>query len=226
MLDQLREWLNGSREYYKGVALYEIVGDNADFLSLAKKGKSDFTHKKLQDALLKICLQLKNEIIEPADKISQHAAPAAPENKPLYEAALKEATLLFKESMNDRATLFALANTEGFEDPNRPDLVAQRSKQAVDLVVKYNRVSELFDRAAYVKKHGRLPVDEADENEFDALPDHLVKDALNNARKAYNKLKSKEQTAERVALMQKHKKNIKKLELKWQSLRPDIKKKK
>lgn len=219
MLDQLREWLNGDREFYRGVALYEMAGDNDSLLQLLKKGKTDFAYKKLQDCLLQICNELKIERPE-IKKFEKNIS--TPVNKTLYEAAQREAFILYKEAMNDRAVLFACIESLDFEDPNRADLILQRSRPAVDLVLKFNRVSELYDRANYVKINGRLPETEELNNEFDALPDHLVKAALDNARKARNKLKSKEQTAIRIALLQKHELNIEKLEKQWRSLKPAI----
>ncbi len=220
MLDQLREWLNGDREFYRGVALYEMAGDNDSLLQLLKKGKTDFVYKKLQECLLKICNELKNESAGIKKIVEKKVS--TPVNKTLYEAALREAFILYKEAMNDRAVLFASIENLDFEDPNRADLILQRSRPAVDLVLKFNRVSELYDRANYVKINGHLPETEELNNEFDALPDHLVKAALDNARKARNKLKSKEQTAIRIALLQKHELNIEKLEKQWRSLKPAI----
>jgi hypothetical protein len=229
MLESLRAWLNGNREYFTGVALLKQLTPSHILLPLLQKGKSDFAYKRLQDELMKLCLEMKTAsvIIKSADvvvkPIAQDPIPVAPVNTSLYEACLNEANLLYKEMMNERALLFASAKVQGYEDINRPDLVQQRSKPAVDLVVKYQRVSKLYDRADYVKKHGRLPAfvsEENDVDEYDALPDHLVKQTLDNLRKNTNKLKKREQTAERIALIQKHEANIKKLETKWHSLKP------
>ena len=57
-----------------------------------------------------------------------------------------------------------------------------------------------------------------EETEYDNLPDHLVKKTLDNLRKNYNKIKNREQTPERIELLQKHEKNIKKLMAKWDLL--------
>lgn len=214
MLEQLRNWLNGDRDFFIGVALYEMHGDNHSLLELLKKGKTDFVYKKLQDALLKICIELKSKRSTGSEKIIEKKE-HAPENKTLHDAALKEAFLLYKEAMNDRAILFASVDNLDFEDPNRADLIAQRSKPAIDLVIKFNRVSELYDRADYVRENGRLPDHEESSNEFEALPDQFVKAALDNARKARNKLKVKEPNAKRVALLQKHELIIEKLEKQW-----------
>jgi ribosome-binding ATPase YchF (GTP1/OBG family) len=124
--------------------------------------------------------------------------------------------------MNLRAVAFSLATVEGFEDVNRPDLVAKRSPIVVDAVIKYQRASKLYDIAKYVHDHGRLPNEDAEHDEateMDAVPDELVKSTLDNLRKNYNKMKKREQTPERVALLQKHVTNIKKLEARWHLLK-------
>lgn len=140
-------------------------------------------------------------------------------NPELYAIAKKEADLAYKENMNERATLFAMCNQQGFEDINRPDLVAQRTDIAVGVVLNNIKVSELYDRAEYVRVHGHLPVIEKEEDEYTSIPDHQVKQALDNLRKAYNKMKKREPTADRVARMQVQEQNIKKLEEKWHSLK-------
>ena len=132
-----------------------------------------------------------------------------------------EADLAYKKVMNDRAVLFSLANVDDFTDPNMPAKVQEREKLAIAVVTGFQKVSDLYDTANYVKENGRLPnSDTSTETEYDNLPDELVKQQLDNCRKAFNKLKSKEQTPVRIELMQKHQENIKKLEARWHSLKP------
>lgn len=221
MLQELRSWLNGSREYYSGVALYEMLGDDPVMLRIFKKGKTEFTTKKLPNILLEICDRLK-EKNQPAIKII--SAPGKendlPYNKSLHEAAMREALHLYKNMMNERAVLFSMVNVPGYEDINTPAQILERGKLAVNLVLKNQLVSKLYDDAAYIRQYGKRPEDSEPTSEFEALPDHLVKEALNNARKAYNKLKLKEQNTKRVARLQQHAENIQKLEARWRSLKP------
>ncbi len=236
MLETLRAWLNGNREYHTGVAIYAMTGSNTALLSLFRKGKSDYNSKRLEEELLSICHSLKSKSDTNAatfqrttttiqTKITklgtQSIATITKPNEKLYNACKKEADLIYKEAMNLRAELFAMGRSYGFEDVNRPDLVRQRSKMAIDVVVLFNKASKLYDRAVYVKQHGRLPDDTEDnneENQYDDLPDHLVKKTLDNLRKNYNKIKKRPQTPERIELLQKHEKNIKKLTARWDLL--------
>lgn len=237
MLEPIRAWLNGNRDYYTGVAIYSQAGTNEELLQVLKKGPNDFRTKRLQDELLTLCNQLKiqqhgianpvrrkdkTNAIKSAKGPDQQPIALRPHNPTLYDACKLEADLQYKKVMNTRARLFGLATHSDYVDVNKEDKVFDRVKLALEVVHEYNLVSQLYDRAAYVKIHGRLPNDQDDneENEYDHLQDHLVKLRLDNARKAYNKLKAKEQTAERISLLQKHEENIKKLEAKWDSLKP------
>jgi hypothetical protein len=253
MLETLRTWLNGNKEYYTGVAIYATLGDNAALLSLFRQGKNTYNTKRMEEELLSICNTLKSKLNTDDTKVRipittptpaafnkakiqhkeeqhtetfyrkkhQHGGVTSPLNEELYNACKREADLVYKEAMNLRAELFVLGRQNGFEDLNRPDLVQQRSKLAVNVVVLFKKAGKLYDRADYVKKNGRLsnemePDDE--ENEYNDLPDHLVKKTLDNLRKNYNKMVKRQATPDRVALLQKHEKSIKKLAEKWDLL--------
>jgi hypothetical protein len=144
-----------------------------------------------------------------------------PPNEELWLACKKQADTLYKTIMNKRAELFALGRMDDMTDPNAPDRIEARRQLALDVVTGYEEVSLLYEKADYVKLHGKLPEVKPPEKEPDVedLPDHLVKQTLDNLRKNYNKIKNREQTPERVALLQKHESNIKKLEERWHSLK-------
>lgn len=262
MLDDLRAWLNGDRDYNAGVLLYAKAGNNEALKKLFAKGKTDYCYERLQAELLKICRQLKQpnakqsdnaepsadaaegsvhlQRLRPTDSIGGQVRQSAPEargqenstnkngevqnpNPALYQVCKAEADKSYKEVMNLRAELFALARPDEFSDPNTPDRIQQRSKLAVKVAEAFKNVSQLYDRADYVRMHGRLPDQgepDSEELDPDGLPDHLVKQTLDNLRKNYNKMKKREQTPERVALLQKHEVNIEKLEARWLLLKP------
>lgn len=252
MIDNVRRWLNSSRDYNKGVAILQLAGGDADLLTVLVKGPNDFRVRRLSEEVIAIYENLKsNKDAIPAnipaaaadnvpadpdknlpEKQKNHPTTkredtGAPEpdgtnaNPELYAACKQEAGQEYKKVMNLRAVLFSLAKVEDFTNPNMPDKIKAREQMAIDVVTGFQKVSELYDQAEFVKLNGRLPdTEENTTEEFAALPDYLVKDQLDNARKAYNKLKNKEQTPKRIELMQKHEENIKKLEDKWHSLQP------
>lgn len=250
MQETLRNWLNSRKDYFQGVAIYEQFNPDEKLLAVLNAGPNEFRQKRLVEELLKIyqkasppsSLQRERGEETSAEKISkkhinvaQNAKDASPQPSPrgegeatpvnpeLYNACLEEANNEYKKVMNARAVLFKKAAPDGYLDINKPDLIKDRGGLAIEVVQGWQKVSELFDRANYVKQHGRLPssgTDLEDDNEYDLIPDSLVKQRLDNARKAFNKLKKKERTPERVALLQQHEENIKKLKAKWDSLRP------
>lgn len=232
MLASVRAWLNSSRNYYSGVAILSEIGCDKALLEVLQKGPNDFRVRRVEEEMLaayeglitsgspkKIPLTPEKYSAKTPENIPQQETQEKPVNEELYAVCKREADLLYKKVMNDRAVLFALANEEDFLDPNMPDKVSKREKLAIAVVTGWQKVSEFYDRAAYVKQNGRLPnTEENIISEYDSLPDELVKQQLDNSRKAFNKLKKKEATPERVILMQKHKINIEKLEAKWRSL--------
>lgn len=144
------------------------------------------------------------------------------ENPDLYTACKLQADNTYKKAMNHRAVLFSMVPSELYEDPNRPDLVEQRSKLCILVINLYNEASELYDKADFVRINGVLPeVVKNTIDEIDIIPDHLVKSKLDNLRKNYNKTKKREQTPERITLLQKHQSDILKLDKRWLSLKPN-----
>jgi hypothetical protein len=256
MLQTLIAWLNGTREYNMGVAIYRIIGEDYKLKILFEKGYNLYNNFRLQEELKRICDEEKKKLQKqvelhvgvikvtdkilssfknknngkppvklPAmggygetEKIEENKAESIP-NTALYEAARNEALIVYKETMNKRALLFNMVPSD-YTEPNKGDLVLARQPLALEVLRGSIEYSKLFDKADYVKKHGKLP--EAYDSEDDGiaeLQDHEVKQALDNARKAFNKLKGREQTAERVALMQKHQDKILKLEERWRCLK-------
>jgi hypothetical protein len=241
MLDIVRAWLNGTREFYAGIALYEKLQHDPKILSVLKKnGKTEWGYKKLQEELLRICNELKANItpeqratekilhsitLDTSKKITAktNESPSSCANPYLYAVCKKEADVLYKQIMNNRALLFADIRSEVFFNVNPPDKVAKRATLALGIVKGYQKVSELYDKADYVFRVGSLPVEYQEtfiQDKYNSLPDELVKSTLDNLRKNYNKKKKLEPTPERIASLQEHEENIKKLEARWHSLKP------
>ena len=99
----------------------------------------------------------------------------SPVNPTLYAACKKEADLLYKQIMNQRALLFADIKGDAFLNVNPPDKVETRGRMAIDIVKDYQRVSELYDKADYVYKNGSLPASDLTEldaqDKYSHLPD-------------------------------------------------------
>ena len=230
MFELLRDWLNSrDKNYYKGVLIFSQLSNDTALLQLFQKSKTDYREKRLLKELNKLYEELKPTHVKPLvlqkfETDEKTVVPEQPANIELYNSCRAEALKVYKQTMNMRSRLFALASVEEFEYPNLPGSVEARSKLAVEVVVQFNRASALFDRADYVKEHGHLPYDETEETtNYDALPDHLVKPTLDNLRKNLSKLKRKEPTPERIEKIQKHTKHIEKLLARWHLLQPKMK---
>ena len=230
MVTHLQDWLNGSRDYAIGVAFYAKNGNNKQLLGLFLEGKSNYLVNRLQSELLNIYNQLKVPDRD-AEPVQAHKnvksfiknTIADPLNPDLFQACIEEAHKAYKKCMNLRAVLFSAVPDNLFEDLNRTDLVATRGPLALQVVKLSLKYSELYDQDDFVKINGRLPYtekpDTADIQIINAIPDILIKQQLDNARKNFNKLKKKEPTAARIALIQERSIYIKTLEIKWLSLK-------
>lgn len=231
MTQAIRAWLNGSRHYPTGVVLYTQAGGDTTLAALFAKGATPYTTKRLEKELLAMVQNVQpapapvvppTSNQQPATTIQHPPADIQPPpTSNLYAACKAAANKLYKQAMNARAELFALARVENWEDVNEPNKMQQRAKLALEVVALYNKASAEYERAEYVQANGRLPDTDSEtgQSEYDLLPDHQVKGALDNLRKNYSKMTKREPTPERVALLEKHLANIKKLEARWQSLK-------
>lgn len=247
MLDSLRAWLNGTREFNLGVILYYKLGADPVVKSMLSRGKSDYAYERLQTELLIICNELKakenaklvtQQPIPEKIKVVQQMPIATPmqepevmphrdpiqekpgsQNSELFDACKLEADKVYKECMNDRAVLRSLIPSGEYDDKNRQDLVDQRCQLALSVLKLHKEASRLYDRADYVRQNGKLPDDELKEKKPIDVPDHLVKETINNIRKNLSKLKAREKTPARIALIQQHTLDLETLEKRWLSLK-------
>jgi len=235
----LKAWLNGTRDYKMGVALFRLCNLNAKLADRFDSGYSLWNYYKLQELLT---LEYRNSLQDPVitavenagklivklkdisrdiskNKASDAAIKKIPEfSNEILIAIKKEADFLYKEAMNARATLFHSIPDISVVDGNRQEEIEFRQPLALEGLKKYLNASEVYDRLEEVKNNG-LPADVNNNDVVDNIPDHEVGRALDNARKAMNKLLRKEQTPERILRINKHKSNIEKLVERWDSLR-------
>lgn len=232
----IRLWLKSKRDYYTGLALLIKTSNNQKLIDLLRKGPTEFNVSRLTEELSSIVSDKpKVSKVNPPTTVKPMPAAVHPEakagspdegpppvNPELYKAAREKALLVYKESRNIRAELFSMTKVEPWEDVNQPYLIEARSPLALKFLELDKRASELFDIADYVRRTGRLPQQDPSPaiEEYKDLPDHMVKQTLDNLRKNYNKQKNRDKTPERVARLQKMELNIKKLSQRWASLKP------
>lgn len=233
MHDVIRLWLNSKREYYQGLALAISFYDNKPLLEIMKIFDNERNKARLLEIMqtefeslkqktgkntLKKTLALKPDIQIKCKSTIQNASDFS--KSPVYILAKNEADKAYRKTMALRAILFEKTKAENWEDVNIPSRVQERSKAAVEVVLEHRKASQFYETADFVLKNGSLPVvEETNEVEFEALPDHLVQKALSNARKAISKLRNKPPTAARQELIEKHQANIDALQKKWDLLK-------
>lgn len=241
MVERLADWFS-NKDYWKGVVLYSQNEPDAQLLLLFKNGPTPFNvnrlekelHLKLQQLRANDSLkaqgsnvQLRNVHYKAHEPTLKPPAVVTveeddePINNQLYLIAKNEADTAYKAVMNKRAVLFNMAEMKDFTDPNTITRIAERRQLALDVVKEFNAVSKLYERADHIKRTGLPPHVEKVEEEDDpaTIPDHLVKQALDNLRKNYNKMKKRPLTVERTLLMQKHEQTIKLLSERWALLK-------
>lgn len=226
------EWLKSSRkEYYTGLILLRKSQPNAAIIKVLDRGPNEINRKLLIKHLGEAVAQkpavftkqvLEQPKKEPvAESISEEPV-ADHSQSPIYLSAKKEADQAYKALMNERAVLFSgVRNFMIHEDINAPVLVESRKKSCIHIVLEWQRISKLYDQADFVLKNGVLPIglDKKEDADVASIPDQLVKQNLDNARKNYNKMKKRQPTTERLQRLTELEKLIKQLEGRWQLLR-------
>ena len=219
MLDAVCSWFNGSRDYNHGVLLFTAISENDDLKNFFQKNASDYTMRRLNEEMEKVYNRLKQPVVQ---EIKAPTPPAAakslPKNMELEQACDQAALQLYKQMMNDRAVLFNLTKIDAWDDINKPDLVEQRRVLALQVCTTNYQVSQAYDVLAFVREHGKLPDTEESENSTE-ISDAQVKPTIDNLRKNLGKLRRREQTPERIALIQKHMATLEELEKRWNKIK-------
>lgn len=239
MQKTVRAWLNGTRDYSMGVKLYALLSDNESLKKQFAAGENAWNKWKLGEELITIYNQLnrpkkicsakcnktcsKRIVVSSVQKKSEKTENPLPKpTTDLYKICKEKADVAYKENMNERALLFSMVPASQYELVNRADLVNARKDLCLKVLRDNITVSELYDAADYVKEHGTLPESKSDAKKSaikKRVPDHLLKHSIDNLKKNINKIEGREQTPERVKLLQDHKKELVKLEKRWHSLK-------
>lgn len=208
---ELVAWLNNpKREYGVGLDIFIRLSKNDRLKQQFYKDTSVARSEKLFAELRLLYYELKGinlsaPVAKASEPVKQNPEPApTPKNtNPELEAACKaEADKAYKLLANTRAQLFALCHIKRKANENSDHAVKQREALALSIADMQPVVDELYSRYRYVQEHGCLP--DKQEEKAEELPRNpiLLERKRINLIKSINKLKLKEQTAERVALIQ------------------------
>lgn len=208
----IKKWLEGTRPYSDGVALYCAYGADMKLKLSLVRGENEYSKKALAKAL--------EEMVAAAPPATLPTAVVPPD---LLAVVTNEAHTTWKELMNKRAVLLSLCRNASPMDENDAASVAVRGKLALE-ILQYNKehVLPAYDKLDYVRVHGKLPAiqpkQEVDES-VALVPDHLVKQHIDNLRKNLSKLRKRPATAERVAIISTHEKHLNQLLERWACLK-------
>ena len=195
MQRSLQRWAANGKDYWQGVYLYSNLADHDPALLKAfKTRRTDEREKQLIFLLSSLIDQSYTE--EPKAEPTPAAELKAPD---VYAACKSAADAAYKEVMNARAVLFNLSQKNRPTDEEKE----QRRVLALQVIKGWKELTELYDKAAYVKEHGRLPTtnEKSSKNNNEAVPDFMVYCQLDNLRKNISKLKKRPPTPERLQLI-------------------------
>lgn len=220
-MQDLTAWLNSKRNFKEGVQIYLKYGDNKQFVQLLLDGETQFTRTNLFENLKTIYYALKNGTTQADPVVKKQQAEAAtpivthtdqtqapipaptpqPQKGELYNACKRDAGKLYKELMNLRAQLFALCDVNDRKMDDAPDLIQQRQDFVLQLMDLQYETDQAYAKLRNVEEHGTLPtITEATPEEIPTNP-ILLLTFKKNLVSGINKLKKKEQTPERIALL-------------------------
>lgn len=205
---ELVSWLNSSHDYSQGVKIFFRLSKNDRLKQQFANGKPAEHSEMLFNELRSIFYALKGikpvaTVVPKKDETPTPVAPQPIAKNPELEAVCKlEADKAYKQLMNARALLFALCPIENTPNENSIEAMAQREDLAMSVANLQPVVDDLYNRLRYVQKHGKLP--DAEPTKTDDIPSNpiLLERKRVNIIKGIHKLKAKEQTPERVALIQ------------------------
>ena len=144
----------------------------------------------------------------------QPSLPTVKQINPELEASCKaDADKSFKELMNVRARLFQHCFIEPDGNENDENAVRLREQYVLEILKLQPTHYEAYEKLHFVIKHGKLPEPEISPGELkkNKIPDNpleLEKMRV-NLMKSISKLKKKEQTSERMDLLQKNEEKLK-----------------
>ena len=173
ILDQLRRWLNGEREYAKGVEIFCKSSEDASLISFFKDHDTDYSHVRLDSKL---------------------------------EDLYKE--LCSKEETQQNATVTTLIPDEGSSIEQEDNTLK---------LTESNSAGDQSDELDPGDQNGTVSPSELSQQDAN-IPDAELKHVIDNIRKSLSKLRQREQTPERMVMIQKHQIRLELLLQRWNSL--------
>ena len=220
-IETLRSWLNGSRDYRTGVVLFQEWCTDLKRLQVLAKYHNKRNAEWLADEIRAEFDRLKESAgstSKPAKKTPvRFKEPDQQKHNPLYEECRQEAIKAYKLVMRKRSKLLELTEAE---DVNNTLLIERRAPLALEIIKEWIRVSSLFERADFVKAHGKLPdgVNLETQEDFAFIADSDIPATLIRLKNNLRKTRSRPVSEQRLKRIAELEDQIKKLQQKWDSL--------
>lgn len=198
-------WLNGKRNFTEGVELYKRLIGKTDVIQFLQQGHNRVTAERLFNELRAEYYRLKQKKIpEPVIVTEPPRAQVSDHESDLAKSCKLAADKLFKEVMNLRARLFHLCSIDPQAGENNSDTVYLREVIVLELMDLIPEMSIKYEDYRYVLQHGSLPVQKPPVKDELPMNPILLERMRVNLMTNIAKLKKKEQTPERVSLLQNH----------------------
>lgn len=170
----VQNWLNGPKNYYVGIAIYETIGTDDLLKELFDKGETPYSKKRLE-AELRAFLDSGGTEILPQATDEQESSEMPPADDAILNAIRDEWQPLYQE-MN--LLRHKLDQYQG----NSEQMIAERDPIAFAILELEQRCMAIWDKREHYLKHGRLPDVEQDELAIPTDPVELGK-FLENLKK-------------------------------------------
>ena len=240
-MKEIVAWLNSTRNYTDGVNLYQQHGTDAELLKYFLVARTQASQEKLFQSLKEIYYLLKNpsnvtehkrannakgekstikhlpnvakkfEISLPIEQTSKIRESNSKSNPSLEAACKLEADKVYKEMMNERALLFAQCKMEPSRNENNASAIAIRKPIALRIVNMQPGMNKAFEKLNYVAEHGVLPTEPDQSEDLPTHPIELERMRSNLIENISRHKRNPDQSAERIALIQKHELTLKRV---------------
>ena len=205
-MNDIKAWLTGTREYVKGVSLYEKYGSSRVLKTVFAKGISSVNSARLLQELIRLS-ETKHEVITEAKKLKETGIYTGDDFSQLPQAVqllINRAKDKYKEIANWKSKLNILyLNSHQFPDIKRKNeymLLAGAGDIANTILDLDDERADLLFQIDFFRREGRLPDAPQDpEQTLLEMTEGEIRSEIQRLRPQVSKNKNKEMRAGEVA---------------------------
>lgn len=211
----LAAWLNKPSDIQEGIRLYSVYLPNEQVPLLNRTPNvQQFLFEKLRAVYYDI-KGITHKHKTPAEEVASAILPKAEKEKETRNIELEKATKeaadkLYKEFARLKAQLFMMVPSTAQGKENKPDAIAMRAPYVEQMMKLQPVMDEAYNTYRYVCEHGKLPTPPSSRKRR-ITNAYELSIALATEIKNFSKLKNKDTTPERLALIQTKESRINKM---------------